>query len=827
MVLLSVIAEKMPTEQAQIQETLKFNLPVSVCAVRALKPFISYSDEKGTHMPRLLKITLYSLAALFALLLALIGYVAATFNPNDYKGLIISTVQEKKQRTMTIPGEIKLQFFPKIGANLGKITLSEHKSMDEFAAIDSARVSLEFMPLLKKELVVDKVQIEGIRANLIRHPDGRLNIDDLLSKDEKSQDKLRFDIDGVLLDKAHIKFDDRQGKRKLELSEMRLETGKIANGVASKLKLDTRITGNVPQMAVQLHLDTGFTLDLDAQQYALQKLDFLLKGQIAGFSRLESRAQGDLKLNLAKGELAVKGLQASAQGHSDGQDLKAELSVPELNLDEKNMQADKIKLSAGMAKGNDKVEVEMNAPSFKGSRQQVQLPQVVMHVNLSQGGAQAKGKLETGLQMDLDKMQVRAASMRLQMEGKSGEHVINANLSSPLAVDLKNSSLSLPQLAAQMKLPHPNPQLGTMAISFDGNANLDWKKQQANAQIKGRLDESSFDAKLGLANFAAPRYRANLVLDKIDADRYRSAPSAAPAQAAGNKNAEVAVNLQALAKLYAEGSLQVGNIKFAGMQMNNLKLDLHAQPGKVDIAPLSAAMYGGTMQGSISLLLGREQQFIVKQNLSGIAIGPLLKDAIKKNPLDGRGNVQVDISSTGRTLSQLKRSLNGNAKLNLQDGSISGFNLAQILRNAKDPASGGSKTGTANANDKTDFSEMSASFKIAQGIARNDDLSVKSPLFRVAGSGDVNLGEDKLDYLAKPTIVATLQGQGGPELQALKGLTIPVRLFGLFTALDWKIDFSALAKDMAKQKVDEKKEEVKTKLQDKLKEGLKGLFGNK
>lgn len=825
MVLLSVIAEKMPTEQAQIQETLKFNLPVSVCAVRALKPFISYSDEKGTHMPRLLKITLYSLAALFALLLALIGYVAATFNPNDYKGLIISTVQEKKQRTMTIPGEIKLQFFPKIGANLGKITLSEHKSMDEFAAIDSARVSLEFMPLLKKELVVDKVQIEGIRANLIRHPDGRLNIDDLLSKDEKSQDKLRFDIDGVLLDKAHIKFDDRQGKRKLELSEMRLETGKIANGVASKLKLDTRITGNAPQMAVQLHLDTGFTLDLDAQQYALQKLDFLLKGQIAGFSRLESRAQGDLKLNLAKGELAVKGLQASAQGHSDGQDLKAELSVPELNLDEKNMQADKIKLSAGMAKGNDKVEVEMNAPSFKGSRQQVQLPQVVMHVNLSQGGAQAKGKLETGLQMDLDKMQVRAASMRLQMEGKSGEHVINANLSSPLAVDLKNSSLSLPQLAAQMKLPHPNPQLGTMAISFDGNANLDWKKQQANAQIKGRLDESSFDAKLGLANFAAPRYRANLVLDKIDADRYRSAPSAVEAQAAGNKNAEVAVNLQALAKLYAEGSLQVGNIKFAGMQMNNLKLDLHAQPGKVDIAPLSAAMYGGTMQGSISLLLGREQQFIVKQNLSGIAIGPLLKDAIKKNPLDGRGNVQVDISSTGRTLSQLKRSLNGNAKLNLQDGSISGFNLAQILRNAKDPASGGSKTGTANANDKTDFSEMSASFKIAQGIARNDDLSVKSPLFRVAGSGDVNLGEDKLDYLAKPTIVATLQGQGGPELQALKGLTIPVRLFGPFTALDWKIDFSALAKDMAKQKVDEKKEEVKTKLQDKLKDGLKGLFG--
>jgi AsmA protein len=111
------------------------------------------------------------------------------------------------------------------------------------------------------------------------------------------------------------------------------------------------------------------------------------------------------------------------------------------------------------------------------------------------------------------------------------------------------------------------------------------------------------------------------------------------------------------------------------------------------------------------------------------------------------------------------------------------------------------------------------------GVARNDDLSVKSPLIRVGGNGDINLGDDRLDYLAKATVVNTLQGQGGPELQALRGVTIPVRLAGPFTAIGYNVDFKGLVTDLAKKKVDEKKEELKTRVQDQLKDKLKGLFG--
>jgi AsmA protein len=68
--------------------------------------------------------------------------IAATFNPNDYKPLVVKMVKDKKERTLNIEGDIKLAFWPKIGANLGKVSISEHKSDKEFASIQSAQVAL-------------------------------------------------------------------------------------------------------------------------------------------------------------------------------------------------------------------------------------------------------------------------------------------------------------------------------------------------------------------------------------------------------------------------------------------------------------------------------------------------------------------------------------------------------------------------------------------------------------------------------------------------------------------------------------------------------------
>ena len=127
----------------------------------------------------------------------------------------------------------------------------------------------------------------------------------------------------------------------------------------------------------------------------------------------------------------------------------------------------------------------------------------------------------------------------------------------------------------------------------------------------------------------------------------------------------------------------------------------------------------------------------------------------------------------------------------------------------------------AKQTEKTDFSELSATFRIAKGVARNDDLSMKSPFIRLGGAGDIDIGEDRMDYLARASVVNTTGGQGGKELDHLKGLTVPVRVSGPFDKLAYNIEFGGLVAEAAKARVEEK---VKEKVQEKSKDVFKGLF---
>jgi AsmA protein len=84
-------------------------------------------------MKKPFKYALFGLGGLVLVLAIIVAVVAATFNPNDYKPLVVKLVQDKKQRTLHIDGDIKLAFWPKIGADLGKISLSEHNGLAALA----------------------------------------------------------------------------------------------------------------------------------------------------------------------------------------------------------------------------------------------------------------------------------------------------------------------------------------------------------------------------------------------------------------------------------------------------------------------------------------------------------------------------------------------------------------------------------------------------------------------------------------------------------------------------------------------------------------------
>ena len=776
-------------------------------------------------MPKAIKYVLIAVGSIVALLVIVVAIIAATFNPNDYKPLVIKLVQEKKQRTLAIPGDIKLTFFPKIGADLGKISISEHKGEAVFASVESARVSLALFPLLSKQLVVDRVKIDGLTAHIARYKDGKTNFDDLLSKDDKESAEIKFDIDGVSVTNTNVTYDDQAAGNRLEVSKLNLSTGKIANGKPSKFDLAADVKGSNPKLAVHVTAKSGFTMDLEQKHFLVNGLDAEINGQVKDFSDLVVKLSGDADLKPALKQFTLEDIKLSMKGKQGAQALDVSLNAPKLAITDTRVQGGKLTGAAKITETGRIVDVALEAPSFEGTPQAFKIPSLTVNATVKQGDLNAQAKLAGAIDGDIDKLLFTSPQLALTLDGKQGATAIKGLLSTPLSANLNTQVIDLSKISADFTLP--NPAGGSLALKAGGNVNVNLAKQTLAGALNGKLDQSTINAKFGLAKFSPPAYTFDVSIDQLDVDRYtKKSAASAPAPAAG---AEQPIDLSGLKGLNANGTIKIGSLKLANMKASNVRLDIHAADGKMEVNPLSANLYQGSTNGSLSAAASSPPRFAVRQALTGVAVGPLLKDLMNKDPIEGKGNVQLDVTTQGATVSQIKKGLNGTARLNLRDGAVKGINIAETIRGAKAKLGAlkgdQQSTGTSAAGAKTDFSELSGNFRVTNGVAHNDDLDLKSPLLRVGGNGDINLGNDSLDYTVKATVVSTLQGQGGADMQALKGLTIPVRLSGPFTAIGWKVDFAGLASAAVKQKVDEKKEEVKEKAKEQLKDKLKGLFG--
>lgn len=689
-------------------------------------------------MNKILKYLLLSVGGIGAVLIPVAAYVAATFNPNDYKPQIVQLVKQKFDRTLKIDGDIKLTFYPALGADLGGLTLSEHASEKEFAAVAAARVALQLIPLLSRELIVSQIEVRGLRANLVKHKNGTTNVDDLTGsevrkpkrppgvEDKPAQKPIQFNIDHVLIEDASLGYADGGSGAKYTLNKLKLKTGRIAAATPSDIELAFAVGASQPKLNVDVRLKTRLAFALDSGHFKLDALDLGVKGEAAGINPV--------------------------------------------------------------------------ALSLKGS---------------------AEG----------DAKSIKSVELAIELDAKRGDNTIKGKLTSPLAIDLGAQTIDLNKLVANLAFTDPKFARSPVTINVTGSAHADIPKQRASLDFSTKFDESTVTGKAGLVHFSPPSYVFDVNVDKFDADRYTGAKKPEGQSAKAGKAAagtpEQPLDFSALKTLQANGSVKIGSLKAANLKAQNVRLNAKAGGGRLDVNPLTASLYQGAMSGSMSLVAAAAPQIVVKQNLAGISIGLLLKDAIDKDVLEGRGNVTLDVSGQGATVSAIKKALNGSASLNLADGALKGINIAATIRDAKAKLGSlkGETTKASNAAEKTDFTELKASFAIKNGIAHNSDLSLKSPLLRLGGEGDINIGADRMDYLAKATLVATAAGQGGKDASALKGVTVPVMISGPFTSLSYKLDFNSLISGAAQQKIDEKKEELKSKVQDKLKDQLKGLFG--
>jgi AsmA protein len=732
---------------------------------------------------KILKYALIALGGLILIVGAVAAYVAATFDPNAYKPQIIQLVKDKTQRTLKLDGDIRLAFWPSIGADLGKLSLSEARSEKEFLSVEGARLSLALMPLLSRQLVVDEIRVKGARASITRFKDGRTSIDDLTGGGAAAPGapkpapagEFKFDVAHVVIEDSAFNYRDEATGAQYALSKVNLRTGRIASGVPSRIELSAALQGNQPRIDITTDLKTRLTFDLDKQVYALDDLALQVKGRAADITNLALKAGGGVTARLKTGEFSTDKLSVALTGTSGKDSLDIKLDAPRLNFAGDKASGERLTIAARVSGPQGTTSANVNLPGIEGS---------------------AKA--------------FKSSAMTLDLDMKQGDLALKAKIASPVAGNIQAQQVNLPQLKASLSAAGPNLPGKSLSGELSGSASIDAGKQNVQANLAGKVADSTIKARLGVAGFAPPALSFDIDIDQLDVDRYLPPKPAAAAGggAAGGaqKQAEQPFDLTGLRNLRASGTLRIGSLKASNVKASNVRLDIKANGGRVEVSPLAANLYQGALAGAVSINAApATPTFAVRQNLQGVNIGPLLKDLANNDTLEGRGNVALDVTTQGNTVSALKKALNGTAGVRLTDGAVKGIDIAGTIRSAKARLGTlrGEQTQQADAKQKTDFSELNATFAIKNGVAHNNDLDLKSPLLRVGGQGEINIGEDTLNYLVKASIVATSRGQGGRELEDLRGITVPVRVAGPLASPTYRLDFASIATDVAKQKIQE------------------------
>ncbi|QLH43236.1 MAG: AsmA family protein [Coxiellaceae bacterium] len=264
--------------------------------------------------------------------------------------------------------------------------------------------------------------------------------------------------------------------------------------------------------------------------------------------------------------------------------------------------------------------------------------------------------------------------------------------------------------------------------------------------------------------------------------------------------------------LHGNGGLQIGNLKVSGLSASNVNLQLNADNDVIHFSPIAANLYGGKSNGDITIDMRSQQpKLSINEALQAIQVGNLFQDVANKSKLQvtGTGDLRFNLQTSGQDAKTLTRNLNGNLKFAVTNGSIKNLNLNRALQTA---LSAINKTSDDKADSNTDndtsFSSFTGTAVITNGIATNNDLSLKSNSLEMSGNGTANLIDQSFNYHLKVIALGSPFGRDVIDFQQRIGGSFPLLLTGNFNNPKILPDLSTIGQGLLKGEFRQKLEKL-------------------
>ena len=357
------------------------------------------------------------------------------------------------------------------------------------------------------------------------------------------------------------------------------------------------------------------------------------------------------------------------------------------------------------------------------------------------------------------------------------------------------------------------PQGGELGpVKFDGT--LAWSPGSAVIRkFTAVVGGVNVDGSLQIALGSRPMVSATLTLDELAIDKFMparqtaslDAPEGQPApgvmlaqagsgspRVAGERWSRAPIDLDFLQPFDADVTVTAKGLSWASARIEDPRIKLTVKDSVLSVSRLSGRLFGGALAASGSVEASSVPRFRIAVQLAGADFKQALAPS-GTSRLEGAFDLDGSLISAGESPQALIARLDGTVSLRGRDGVINGINVQAVNQRLSQVKGLGDLASLMKAatSGSTRFTKLEGGFKLADGIARSDDLH----LVAEGGDGTGTATADLPNWTVSSRTDVRLMGVPGTP-------PLGIALKGPMEQPDWSIDVSAIMRAFAAHAVD-------------------------
>ncbi|WP_219406416.1 AsmA family protein [Pseudomonas sp. Colony2] len=725
------------------------------------------------------------LLGLLLIIVALGFALTHLFDPNDYKDEIRQIARDKAHIELTLNGDIGWSLFPWLGLELHEASVATLTNPSQpFADLQMLGLSVRVLPLLRREVQMSDVRVEGLNLRLNKDVHGHGNWEDIGKnvpdpataattpavaeaatppKPEKPPQPIRLDIDSLTINNARVEYNDEQTGKQFSAESIQLSAGAVHEGASIPVKLTAFFGTNQPLMRVKTEVNGNLRIQRALKRYQFE--DMKVTGEATG-----EPLQGKTVTFSTQGQLLV--------------DQSANIA---------EWTGMKLSLNQLRALGELKVNDLDKTPQFSGALSIAQfdlakfLDSVGNPLPPMAAGSLSKVELVSRLKGTPTSLALEDLNLKLDDSTFTGRVAVDDFARQSLRVQLK-------------------------ADTFNADNYLPAKSEAAKGAAAARQAE--------VQNSEAGAMAAGGTTPLPDA----------PTKAAWST--DKLLPLTRLRTLDVNADLSFGQLTLSKLPIQNAALKASGLDGQLKLDTLSGGLYNGTFQANGNLDVRQDIPLLALQTrIKQVPVERILQAQGQNPPVKGQLTLDSNLNGRGNSQKALIDSLNGTASFAINNGVLLNANIEQQLCTGIALLNRKTLSGDQRGKD-TPFQELKGNLTFRNGVASNPDLKVRIPGLTVNGDGDVDLRVLGMDYRVGIIVEGDQRDVPDPACQVgsnFQNIEVPLRCRGPLElgAKACRLDkdgLSQVAIKAAGNKLGEKLEQKLDKVNPQLKDALKGLF---